>query len=279
MAYDIHISSAPARFELKLGEVWRYRDLIGFMVRRSFVLTYKQTVLGPAWLFLQPLGASALNAIVFGEIAAIGTDGIPQYLFYLLGTALWGLFASSMMSNASVFTSNAYIFGKVYFARLTVPIANTIVCILRFLLQMLIVMVFLVWYTVHGLVHPVWKYWLFLPLVMLVLALLGMSMGMVASCLTAKYRDFGFLAGAICRLWMYATPVVYPLSQLRNPLLLRLVRYNPITAPFEFFRFLMAGKGAVDPVMLMIGVTVTVLCFLGSVLLFNRVEKDFIDKV
>ena len=203
--YHIHITSKPRRFSLNLKEVWQYRDLIVLFTKRSFKLTFKQTVLGPAWIFLSPLITSIIHTLVFGEIAGFGTDGIPKILFYFTSTALWTFYASCITQNASTFTANAGVFGKVYFPRLTIPISNMLSSLIRFGIQMLLVGAFLVFFLIRGEVHPNWAYWPLLPLVLLHLGVMGMGFGIIISSLTTKYRDLSILVGFGVQLWMYAT--------------------------------------------------------------------------
>ena len=191
--YHTHISSRHRWFDLNLKEVWQYRDLIALFTRRTFVLTYKQTVLGPAWIFLNPLISSIIYAFVFGGIAGIGTDGVPTILFYLCSNAIWIFFSSCVTKNASTFTANAGVFGKVYFPRLTIPVSNVLASIIQFFVQMLLMLVFLAYYVAVGAVHPNWEVWLLIPLVLVHLGLLGLGCGIIISSLTTKYRDLAIL--------------------------------------------------------------------------------------
>ena len=206
--YHTHISSKHRWFDLNLKEVWRYRDLITLFTRRSFVLTYKQTVLGPAWIFLNPLISSIIYAFVFGGIAGMGTDGVPQILFYLCSNAIWIFFSTSVTKNAQTFTANANVFGKVYFPRLAVPISNILASIIQFCVQMILVFLFLAFYVISGQVHPHWEAWLLIPVILLHLGLLGLGCGIIISSLTTKYRDLAILVTFGVQLWMYATPIV-----------------------------------------------------------------------
>ena len=182
--YHIHISSKSDGLHLNLWEVWRYRDLIWLLTRKTFKLSYKQTVLGPAWIVINPLLFSLAYMLVFGFIAGISTDGIPQMLFYLMGTAIWGLFAFSLTSSSSTFISNAYVFGKVYFPRLTVPISNLLVGLIRFAIQMILVVILMAVYTAQGIIHPQWWMFIILPFTLAHLCLMGMGIGIILSSLT-----------------------------------------------------------------------------------------------
>lgn len=205
--YHIHISSKRKWFSFNLKEVWQYRDLIVLFTKRTFTLTYKQTILGPAWIFLNPLFSSIIYAFVFGGIAGMSTDGVPQILFYLCSNAIWIFFSTSVTKNASTFTANANVFGKVYFPRLTIPISNVLASVIQFCVQMILVAFFLTYYVIKGVVHPDWKLWLLIPLVLIHLGLLGLGCGIIISSLTTKYRDLAILVTFGVQLWMYATPV------------------------------------------------------------------------
>lgn len=281
--YHFHISSKHKLLDLKLKEVWQYRDLIWLFTKRSFVVTYKQTILGPVWLFLSPLITSFIYAFVFGGIAGMGTDGIPQLLFYMSSTAIWTFFSSCVTSNANVFTANAAVFGKVYFPRLTMPISNLLSSILQFFIQMLIVMTFMVYYLFTNQLCPNWWAFIFIPFVLVQLGLMGMGFGIIISSLTTKYRDLSVLVGFGISLWMYATPIVYPISQLtekfHSELLQIVVMLNPVTAPVEVFRFAFLGKGTVDYLYLSISIAFTFLVVFLGIIIFNKVERTFMDTV
>lgn len=279
MSYHVHITSDNKHQGLKLGEVWRYRDLIVLLTKKTFTLTYKQTVLGPAWIVISPLLSSLAYMLVFGVIAGISTDGVPQVLFYLTSTAIWGLFSSAVTSNASTFISNAYVFGKVYFPRLTVPISNLLVGLIRFAIQMVLVLALIAFYVFQGVIHPNWILWLTIPLVLVQLSLLGMGVGIILSSLTTKYRDLQILVSFGMQLWMFGTPVVYPLSQLGEGVLRTAVLANPATAPIEWLRYVMLGAGSVDVVALASSIVFTIVCTVVGILMFNRVERTFVDTV
>lgn len=279
MTYHVHISPETERVGLNLGEVWQYRDLIVLLTKKTFTLTYKQTVLGPAWIVISPLLSSLAYMLVFGVIAGISTDGVPQVLFYLTSTAIWGLFSSAVTSNASTFISNAYVFGKVYFPRLTVPISNLLVGLIRFAIQMVLVLALIAFYVFQGVIHPNWLLWLTIPLVLVQLSLLGMGVGIILSSLTTKYRDLQILVSFGMQLWMFGTPVVYPLSQIGEGVLRTAVLANPATAPIEWLRYVMLGAGSVDVVALASSIVFTIVCTVVGILMFNRVERTFVDTV
>ena len=277
--YHTHISSKHRWFDLNLKEVWRYRDLIVLFTRRSFVLTYKQTVLGPAWIFLNPLISSIIYAFVFGGIAGIGTDGVPQLLFYLCSNAIWIFFSSCVTKNAQTFTANAGVFGKVYFPRLTTPISNVLASIIQFGVQMILVLIFLAYYLARGAVSPNWWAWLLIPVALVHLGVMGLGFGIIISSLTTKYRDLAILVNFGVQLWMYATPIVYPLSQLGDGLMKTILLINPVTAPVELIRFAVLGRGTIVPAYLALSWAITALVAVFGVMLFNHVEKTFMDTV
>jgi lipopolysaccharide transport system permease protein len=275
----IHISAKHKWFDLKLKEVWRYRDLIWLFTKRSFTVTYKQTVLGPAWLFLNPIITSLIYAFVFGGIAGIGTDGVPQILFYLSGTAIWTFFSSCLTKNASTFTANAGVFGKVYFPRLTTPLSNVLSSIIQFGIQFLMVMAFFVYFLFTGEVSPNWWAFALIPVVLIHLGLMGMGFGIIISSMTTKYRDLSVLVGFGVSLWMYATPVVYPLSTLGDGWMKTVLLINPVTMPVEIFRYAVLGKGTIMPMYLAISWAVTLIVVLLGIIVFNKVERNFMDTV
>ena len=277
--YHTHISSKHRWFDLNLKEVWRYRDLIVLFTRRTFVLTYKQTILGPAWIFLNPLISSIIYAFVFGGIAGIGTDGVPQLLFYLCSNAIWIFFSSCVTKNAQTFTANAGVFGKVYFPRLTTPISNVLASIIQFGVQMILVLLFFAYYLAKGAVSPNWWAWLLIPVALVHLGVMGLGFGIIISSLTTKYRDLAILVNFGVQLWMYATPIVYPLSQLGDGLMKTILLINPVTAPVELIRYAVLGRGTIVPAYLALSWAITALVAVFGVMLFNHVEKTFMDTV
>lgn len=277
--YHTHITSKHNWMDLNLKEVWQYRDLIWLFTTRSFALTYKQTVLGPAWIFINPFLTSLIYTFVFGGIAGMSTDGLPQILFYLSSNAIWVYFSSCVTKNATTFTANAGVFGKVYFPRLTTPISNMLSSVIQFGVQMILVLGFLVYYVAVGAVTPNWLAWLTIPLVLLELGVMGLGIGIIVSSMTTKYRDLTVLVTFGVQLWMYITPVVYPLSQLDDGLFKTVMWLNPVTAPIELFRYALLGQGTVDIFYLIISCVITIVVFLLGIIIFNRVEKTFMDTV
>ena len=273
--YHIHISSQHKWYDLNLKEVWRYRDLITLFTKRNFVVSYKQTILGPAWIFLTPLFSSIVQAFVFGGIAGIETDGIPMLLFYLCSNAVWAYFSTCLTHNANTFTANAYVFGKVYFPRLTTPISNVLSSIIRFGIQMILVLIFMVYFLIQGAVHPNWLSWLWIPVELVHLGILGMGFGIIISSMTTKYRDLTILVDFGVSLWMYLTPIVYPLSTVAEGWMKTALQCNPVTVSVELMRYAILGQGTVDWGFYGISWLVTLAVAVLGVMIFNKVERNF----
>lgn len=277
--YYTYITSDRKWFDLKLKEVWNYRDLIILFTKRSFQVTYKQTILGPLWLFLNPFITSVIYTLVFGGIAGMSTNGVPQILFYMSSNAIWSYFASCVTKNASTFTANAGVFGKVYFPRLTTPISNILSSAINFGIQTLMIGVFFVFYLIKGEVHPNWIFMLTVPLILILLGIMGMGFGIIISSLTTKYRDLSILVTFGVQLWMYATPIIYPISTMGEGTMRFILQVNPVTAPVELFRYALLGKGEILIPSLIWSVIFTIFVALGGIMIFNRVEKTFMDTV
>lgn len=277
--YHTHISSKHHLLDLKLKEVWQYRDLIVLFTKRSFVVRYKQTILGPAWIFLNPLFSSIIYSFVFGGIAGIDTDGVPPMPFYLCSNALWLFFSTCVVSNAKTFTENANVFGKVYFPRLTMPVSNMFSALIQFGVQMILVAGFLVYHLILGQVHPNWAALLLIPVVLVHLGMLGVGFGIIVSSLTTKYRDLAVLVDFAVQLWMYATPIVYPMSELGSGWMRTVLLINPVTAPVEVFRYAVLGQGAIMPGTLALSWGITIAVLMIGIIIFNKVEKTFMDTV
>jgi lipopolysaccharide transport system permease protein len=260
-------------------DVWNYRDLLWLFVRRDFVSVYKQTVLGPLWFFIQPLLTAMVFTVIFSRVAKMSTDGYPAMLFYLAGTTPWNYFATSLTKTSNTFVQNASIFGKVYFPRLIVPLSIVASTIIQFGIQFLLFLGFLVYYLVTGsAITPHWGLILILtPALILLMAALGLGAGIIVSSLTTKYRDFTFLIAFGIQLMMYATPVIYPMSTI--PAKWRwIVALNPMSAPIEAFRAVFLG-GPIPWSALGISTAMTAVLLMIGVVLFNKVEKSFMDTV
>lgn len=278
---DVHIKILPKEnwLDLKLKEVWGYRELVMLLARTNFVMSYQQTVLGPFWVVIQPVLSTLLYLFVFGYIARIDTGDTPQVLFYLVSTSVWGIFSSSLMGNANVFQQNVHLFTKVYFPRLTVPLGNMLVSLWRFAVQLAIVAVMMVVYIHEGAIQPRWECCVMLPLLFLQMAFFGMSMGILFSALTGKYRDISMLVPSFVNVWMYASAVLYPVSILPEGMFKTLILLNPLTEIMELMRLILFGAGHFDLLYWLSGVAISLLVFLGSTLLFNRMERNFADTV
>lgn len=276
--YHTHIGSEAASFGAGLAELWRYRELIWLITKRNFVVTYKQTVLGPLWLVVNPLLTSIAYLLLFGRIAGLSTDGVPQLLFYLLGTAVWTFFAACVVKNATIFTANASLFGKVWFPRLAMCLSEVLGALIRFGIQLALVLLLLLWYVAQGALTPNWPLWLGVPIALLQLSLLGLGCGILVSSLTTRYRDLAVLVEFGVSLWMYATPVVYPLSSV-NGILRTVLLINPATAPFEWIRSALFGVGGVEPVWMLVSAAVSIAALMLGLFVFARVERTFVDTV
>lgn len=277
--YHIRLAPDNKGFELKLGELWQYRDLVFLLTRRTFSVTYQQTVLGPLWIIVNPILSSLIYMFIFGQIAEIGTDGIPQILFYFVSSAVWELFSFSVVSNSNTFVSNAYLFSKVYFPRLAVPVSNMFVSVLKFCVQLIVILVVMAGYVVKGSLHPRWACYPLLPLLFVQMSVLGMSVGVLLSSLTTKYRDLLMVVNVGVNLLMYASPVVYPLSVIRPGLLKTMIKINPASELIELIRLIMLGKGEFDVRFYVLSAVITVVLFMLSAAVFNRVERTFEDTI
>ncbi|WP_230471285.1 ABC transporter permease [Hymenobacter jejuensis] len=272
------IQPRTSLLDLRLGEVWRYRDLVMMFVQRDFVSTYKQTVLGPIWFFIQPLLTTFTYVIIFGNIAKISTEGLPQLVFYMAGITIWNYFSLTLSNTSSVFTNNAHIFGKVYFPRLTMPLSIVISNIVRFLIQFGLFLAIWAYYLVKGsAIHPNGLI-LLTPVLLIIMGLLGLGLGMIFSALTTKYRDLTMLLAFGIQLLMYATPVIYPLSSL-SPKYKWVILANPMTSIVETFRFAFLGSGSFSWGYLSYSLLVTLVILFVGTIIFNKVEKSFTDTV
>lgn len=271
------IESSHSLFDLKLAEVWRYKDLVYMFVKRDFVSGFKQTILGPIWFFINPIFTTIVYLVVFGNIANLSTDGAPKILFYLAGVTLWNYFSACLTGTSNVFTGNAAIFGKVYFPRLVMPLTIVISNLMRFGVQMILFIAAFLYYYFKGEVQPnIWI--LATPFLIILMAAFALGMGMIFSSLTTKYRDIQMLLGFGVSLFMYVTPVIYPLSALPERLK-AIAYYNPLSGIFECFKYAWLGVGDFSATMLLIStVIIFVLLAIGTVV-FNKVEKGFMDTV
>jgi len=275
------IEAKASLFDLKLNEVWAYRDLLWLLVRRDFVSFYKQTILGPLWFFIQPLFTTIIFTFIFGNLAGISTDGLPKPLFYMAGITAWNYFADCLTKTSTVFRDNAAIFGKVYFPRLIMPLSIVVSNLVRFGVQMILFLVMMGYYYITGAHFNIsWAISLF-PAVVILMALLGLGTGMIISALTTKYRDLAFLVGFGVQLLMYATTVIYPLSTAleKYPKYAWIIEYNPMTPIIETFRYGFLGEGSFSWTSLSYAIASTFLLLALGIIIFNKVERNFIDTV
>lgn len=272
------ISPRKKWFEFRFNELWRYKFLIFLFVRRDFVAIYKQTILGPLWHIIQPLLTTITFTIVFGRIAGISTDGQPQFLFYMAGVTIWNYFAESLNKTSTTFIDNASVFGKVYFPRLAVPVSIVISGLLAFVVQFTLFLIFyLYFYFTSQTLQPNW-YLLLIPVLLMLMAILGLGLGIIISALTTKYRDLRFLVTFGVQLLMYTSAVIYPLSSLKG-IGRTILSFNPLVPIIETFRVAFFGTGIFSWTMLLYSAGFTIVVFIGGVSLFHRVEKTFMDTV
>lgn len=265
-------------FDLHLTDLWRYRDLVMLFVRRDFVSTYKQTILGPLWFIIQPLLTTLTFTVIFGSIAKLSTDGLPKILFYMSGITAWNYFAQCLMSTSDTFNANAGLFGKVYFPRLAVPVSIVISNLIKFGIQLGLFLGFYFYFMATGTAIRPTSHLLLLPLLLLLMATLGLGSGIIVSSLTTRYRDLRYLVQFGVQLLMYSTPVIFPLSKLSGQYRW-IMLVNPMTPLIETFRYAFLGAGTFSWGLLVFSVTASSLTLLVGVLLFNHVEKTFMDTV
>jgi len=279
--WDFTIERRGSLFDLKLDELWRYRDLLRMYVKRDFVTYYKQTILGPLWFVIQPALTTIMFMFVFGQIAGISTDGLPQPLFYMAGLLCWNYFADCLNRCSTTFTANQGVFGKVYFPRLVVPLSIVTSSLVKMVVQALLFTLIYIYYICIGYNCEINAYALLLPLLVLMLAGLGLGFGLIISSITTKYRDMTYLITFGVQLWMYVTPVIYPLStmQASHPDYIWILQANPITNIIETFKFAFLGSGVFTWGSLLYSLCFTVVVVLLGIVTFNKVERNFIDVI
>ena len=279
MDYTTIIKPQNKLFEIDFKEIWRYRDLLVMFIKRDIVTQYKQTILGPTWYFIQPALTTIMYMVVFGGIAGISTDGLPQPLFYLAGIVLWQYFSECLNKTSATFTQNQHIFGKVYFPRLISPLSNVLSNLVRMSIQFLLFLIVYIYYVAVGVDVMPNAYALLLPLLIVMLAGLSLGFGIIISSMTTKYRDLTILFTFIVQLWMYATPVIYPLSTISNDKIHMLMGINPLTSIFEAFKYGMLGVGQFSWSGLGYSFGFMVVLLLVGVVVFNKVQRSFMDTV
>ena len=266
-------------WKLNLKEVWAYRDLVELFVKRNIIVQYKQTILGPLWYLIQPILTVIMNMVVFGGIAHMSTDGVPQALFYMAGNVCWFYFSDCLNQTSSTFVANQAMFGKVYFPRMVVPISIIISNLLRFGVQMLLFVAFYLYFWFGGSnIAPNWTM-LLMPLLIVMLAGLGLGFGILVSSMTTKYRDLTILFTFIVQLWMYATPIVYPISMVTNETLHTIIMLNPMTAVVEAFKYATLGQGYFSWSALGYSFIFMCVLLLWGTIVFNKVQRSFMDTV
>lgn len=265
-------------FDLRLGELWRARELIMLFVWRDFVSVYKQTILGPLWYVIQPVLTTLMFTVIFGNIARLSTDGLPPFLFYLSGNTVWTYFSTCLTSTSNTFTSNSNIFGKVYFPRLSVPISIVFSNLISFTIRFSVFIFFLIYFSLDGADIHITPWALLLPVLLFIMGGLGLGFGIIVSSLTTKYRDFQHLVGFGAQLLMYATPIIYPLSTVDGGWRTLLLA-NPMTAVVEVFRLSFLGTSSIEPIYLLYSIGFMLAVLLIGMLMFNRVEATFMDTV
>lgn len=265
-------------FELNLKELWQYRDLLTMFVKRDIVTQYKQTILGPTWYFVQPALTTIMYMVVFGGIAGISTDGLPQPLFYLSGIVLWQYFSDCLNKTSATFTANQHIFGKVYFPRLLAPLATVTSNLLRMGIQFLLFIIVYIYYVAVGVSVSPNAYALLIPILIFMLAGLSLGFGIIISSMTTKYRDLTILFTFVVQLWMYATPVIYPMSTMPEKYRW-IIALNPLTSIFEAFKFGTMGVGVFSWTQLGYSFVFMAVLLVVGVVVFNKVQKSFMDTV
>jgi lipopolysaccharide transport system permease protein len=280
--WDLVIKGHTSLFDLNFNDLWRYRDLLLMFVKRDFVSFYKQTVLGPLWFFIQPIFTTLVFTFVFGNLAGISTDGLPQQLFYLTGITSWNYFSDCLTKTSTVFRDNANIFGKVYFPRLIMPLSIVVSNLVRFgvqLLLMVAMMVYFYFFPTAGTSFAPSIGLLLFPVLVLLMALLGLGLGLIITAMTTKYRDLTFLVTFGVQLLMYGTTVIYPLSYAREKGYGTWVELNPMTGIIEAFRYAFLGKGEFTLWSIGYSVVVTLVILFLGILIFNKTEKNFVDTI
>jgi len=277
--WDLIIEPNTSIFHLSFKDLWRYRDLLFLLVKRDFISFYKQTILGPLWFFLQPLFTTLIYVIIFSKLAGISTDSLPSPLFYMVGVVAWNYFADCLTKTSTIFRDNATMFGKVYFPRLIMPLSVVLSNLVKFGVQLILLLLLFLYYILFRDFVPATNiYILFFPVAVLIMAAFGLASGLIISALTTKYRDLSFLVSFGVQLLMYATPVIYPLSRVPEKYKW-LISINPMSGIFEAIRFGLLGRGTFNWSIIAYSAAVTVILLIAGILVFNKVEKNFVDTV
>lgn len=279
--WDIVIQPDKKLFSLDLQEVWRYRDLLVMYVKRDIITMYKQTILGPLWYIIQPLFTTIMFMFVFGGIAGIPTDGLPQPLFYMAGILCWNYFSECLTKCSETFNANQHIFGKVYFPRLVVPFSITLSSLLKMIIQFVLFIAIYIFYICSGYTPNITWYILLVPILVIMLAGLGLGFGLIITSMTTKYRDLRFMISFGVQLWMYITPVIYPLSILKEtyPSYVWAIVANPLTSIIETFKIAFLGQGTFEWSYLLYSILFTIMVMFFGMLTFNKVQRSFMDVI
>ncbi|RZJ70854.1 ABC transporter permease [Flavobacterium sp.] len=280
--WDLVIEGHSSLFDLKFADVWRYRDLLLMFVKRDFISFYKQTILGPLWFFIQPIFTTLVYTFIFGNLAGIRTDGLPQPLFYLCGITAWNYFSDCLTKTSTVFRDNSSIFGKVYFPRLIMPLSIVVSNLVRFTVQLLLLVVMMIYFAVikPGSFEITPALALF-PILMLLMAALGLGTGLIITAMTTKYRDLTFLVTFGVQLLMYGTTVIYPLSEARAKFsdYAWIIEMNPMTGIIEAFRYAFLGQGEFSAASIGYSALVTLGVLFAGIVIFNKTERNFVDTI
>lgn len=279
--WDLIIKGRTSLFDVRFKDLWHYRDLLILFVKRDFVSFYKQTVLGPLWFFIQPIFTTIVFSFVFGKLAGIGTDGIPQYLFFLSGITAWAYFSDCLTKTSTVFRDNVNIFGKVYFPRLIMPLSIIVSNLVRFGVQLLLLLFMMGYFYLNPIEGTSFSFSyaiFFFPFIVILMALLGLGIGLIITAITTKYKDLTFLVTFGVQLMMYATTVIYPLSEVPVEYK-KIIELNPMTGIIEAFRFAFLGKGEFTLWSIGYSIIITLVLLTFGILIFNKTEKNFVDTI
>jgi lipopolysaccharide transport system permease protein len=279
--WDLIIKGNTTLFDISFSDLWRYRDLLGLFVKRDFISFYKQTILGPLWFFIQPIFTTIVFTFIFGNLAGISTDGLPKYLFYLSGITAWNYFSDCLTKTSTVFRDNASIFGKVYFPRLIMPLSIVASNLVRFGVQLLLLVLMMGYFAIFpisGTQFHVTYGIFFFPLLVILMALLGLGLGLIITAMTTKYRDLTFLITFGVQLLMYGTTIIYPLSAAPEKYK-QIIELNPMTGIIEAFRFAFLGKGEFTLWSIGYSTVFTIIVLFLGILIFNKTEKNFVDTI
>jgi lipopolysaccharide transport system permease protein len=277
--WDLVIKPKASSFDLHLQDIWKYRDLLVLFVKRDFITQYKQTVLGPIWHIIQPVLTTFVFLLIFGRIAHIPTDGIQPVLFYMSGITLWNYFSACLSSTSNTFIVNASIFGKIYFPRLVIPISVVLSNLIRLAIQFGLLILTLIWYSFHGYPVHIGLSLLWIPVLIMLMAGIGLGLGIIISSLTTKYRDLAILMTFIVQLWMYVTPIGYPMSYLQHSKYKLFISINPLSSIVESFRYALFQKGSFDGMGLLYSFIFMLISLFIGLVIFGRIERSFMDTV